>query len=122
MPKHALIKSFGFAFKGLKLALNERNFLLHIISAMLVIIAGLFFRISATEWCVLLLCIGVVMTAELINTAIEKLVDMVSPGFNVTAGQVKDLSAAAVLLFSLISAIIGLLVFYPYIMDSIPEY
>jgi diacylglycerol kinase (ATP) len=117
MPKHSILKSFVFAFKGMAAALKERNFMLHLFSAALVIAAGLYFEVSATEWCVLLICIGTVIMAELFNTAIEKLTDLVSPGFNPLAGEIKDISAAAVLVFSIVAAIAGLIVFVPYIRE-----
>mgnify|MGYP000238689814 FL=1 len=116
MPKHSLYLSFTYAFKGLRLAFRERNFLLHCLSASLVIFLGLWLQVTATEWCILLLCTGLVMTAEIMNTAIEKLVDLVSPGFNIDAGRIKDLSAAAVLWISIVSAIIGLVIFIPYLL------
>jgi len=116
MSKHSIFKSFGFAFKGVRLALKERNFILHLISAVLVMSLGFFFGVTSMEWCLLLLCIGVVLTAELVNTAIEKLVDLVSPQFNIQAGIIKDIAAASVLVFSIVSAIIGLIIFIPYLL------
>jgi diacylglycerol kinase (ATP) len=64
-----------------------------------------------------LICIGVVLSAELLNTAIEKLVDLVSPQFNPKAGEIKDISAAAVFVLAMISAIIGCVIFIPYLSE-----
>jgi diacylglycerol kinase (ATP) len=117
MPKHSIAKSFVFAFKGMASALKERNFILHLVSATLVISAGFYFDVTGPEWCVLLICIGVVVMAELFNTAIEKLTDLVSPDFNPKAGEIKDIAAAAVLVFSIVSAIAGLIIFIPYLRE-----
>jgi diacylglycerol kinase (ATP) len=114
MPKHSIFMSFGFAFQGIAHALKERNFVLHIVSTILVVLLGFLFHVTTAEWCILILCTGVVLTAELVNTAIEKLVNMVSPEFNPRAGEIKDIAAAAVLVFSIASAIIALLIFVPY--------
>ncbi len=114
MSKHSIFRSFEFAFQGLAFAFRERNFVLHILSTSLVVLLGFLFHVTSMEWCILLLCTGVVLTAELVNTAIEKLVDMVSPEFNPKAGEIKDISAAAVLVFSIVSAIIALIIFVPY--------
>lgn len=70
-----------------------------------------FFGITRTEWIVIILCIGVVIAAELFNTAIEKLVDLVSPERHPIAGQVKDIAAGAVLVCAVAAAIIGIIIF-----------
>ena len=85
----------------------------HVVAACVVIILSSFFKISPLEWCVLLLCIGSVISAELINTAIETNVDISSPEFNEKAGHAKDLAAASVLMTCTISVIIGLIIFIP---------
>ena len=85
----------------------------HVVAACVVIILSSFFKISPLEWCVLLLCIGSVISAELINTAIETNVDISAPEYNEKAGLAKDLAAAAVLLTCTISVIIGLIIFFP---------
>ena len=112
---NAFFKSFVYAFKGIKLSLLERNTRIHFFCALLVISAGFFFSISATEWSILLLCMGIVISLEIINTALEQLVNLVSPHYHELAGKVKDLAAGAVLLFSIISAIIGVLIFWKYL-------
>jgi diacylglycerol kinase (ATP) len=113
-----LIKSFRFAIQGFHSALsNQVNLRIHLAVSMGVIIAGFAFRVSATEWCVLLLCMGLVISLELINTAIEKLVDMVSPEWKQQAGQIKDVAASAVLIVSLVALIIGLIIFSNHILN-----
>lgn len=85
------------------------------IAAMAVIIAGIVLGITRTEWIMVVMCIGTVIAAELFNTAIEKLVDLVSPQQHPVAGQVKDIAAGAVLVCAATAAIIGLIVFIPYL-------
>lgn len=112
---NSFLKSFSYAFNGLKISLKQRNMKIHITCAVLVIALGFYFKITTTEWCILLLCIGAVLTLEIINTAIEYLVDLVSPNYNELAGKVKDLAAGAVLIVAIIAAIIGCLVFWKYL-------
>ncbi len=113
--KNTLPASFGFAFKGLKAVWKERNFKLHILSTTTVIILGFICNITAGDWVIILFCIGLVLSLEIVNTAIEHLVDIVSPEFNEKAGKVKDIAAAAVFTASIIVFIIGLIVFIPYL-------
>jgi diacylglycerol kinase len=109
-----VIKSFGWAFNGLKdCILHEKNFRIQYIIALLIVIAGIFFSISALEWMIILICFAVVLSFEIINSAIEKLCDLVSPEFNLTIKKVKDMSASAVLLAAIISFIVGCIIFLP---------
>ena len=82
----------------------------------MVICAGFYFRITTSEWCWLVLCFGMVLSAELFNTAIENLVDMVSPEYHPLAGKVKDVAAGAVVVTAGTSVIIALLIFKKYIL------
>ncbi|HBX50696.1 MAG: diacylglycerol kinase [Bacteroidetes bacterium RIFOXYA12_FULL_35_11] len=108
--------SFSYAFRGILIVFSkEHNAWIHLFAAILVICAGIFFNISAIEWCLIVFAIGLVFIAEMINTAIEKLVDFVSPDFNDKAGIIKDIAAGAVLVAALIAAVIGLLVFWKYV-------
>ncbi|MCX6268647.1 MAG: diacylglycerol kinase family protein [Bacteroidetes bacterium] len=109
-----LFKSFGNAFKGLINVIGtEPNFRIHLVAACLVIATGIVVRLNAIEWCMIIAVIFLVLAMEVINTAIEKLVDFVSPGFHVQAGVVKDISAAAVLLTAVAAVIVGLIIFLP---------
>ena len=111
------LKSFTFAWKGiLTCAGHEQNITFHILAAIVVIAAGFFFGISHIEWMVVMLCIGMVIAAELFNSAIERLVDLVSPQWNKIAGEVKDIAAGAVLVTAIAAAIVGLIVFLPYVL------
>jgi diacylglycerol kinase (ATP) len=108
------IRSFGYAGRGIGLVFgSEPNMKIHLIFAILVIICGFIFSISLLEWMFCLLSFGLVIGAEMINTAIENLVNLVSPDHHVLAGKVKDIAAGAVLICAIISAIIGLLIFVP---------
>jgi diacylglycerol kinase len=95
---------------------KEKHFKIHLLSTLLVLFAGLYFDISHTEWLILLLCIGLILSLETINTAIEYLVNLIEPNQNPKAGIIKDLSAAAVLLSSIISVIIAIMIFGKYIL------
>ncbi len=106
--------SFGNAFTGFGSALKaERNLKIHSIVGTLVIIAGFVFRISPLEWCVILLTITMVVVSELLNTAVEITVDLVTPHMNEAARKAKDISASAVLAAALCSVIVGLIIFLP---------
>ena len=111
------MKSFTFAWKGiLTCAGHEQNITFHLLAAIAVIVAGSIFHITHIEWMVVMLCIGSVIAAELFNSAIERLVDLVSPERNKIAGEVKDIAAGAVLVTAIAAAIVGLIVFLPYIL------
>jgi diacylglycerol kinase len=77
------------------------------------VIAGIFFQISSVEWCIISILIGLVWSAEAINTSIEKLADVVSPGYHPGIKDVKDLAAAGVLILALVAVIVGCIIFIP---------
>ena len=108
------IRSFGYAGRGIKVVFgSEANMKIHIGIAILVVICGFIFSISITEWIECLLCIGLVFGMEMMNTAIENVVDLASPKLHPLAGKAKDIAAGAVLICAIISVIIGLLIFVP---------
>jgi diacylglycerol kinase len=109
------IKSFVVACRGFAVAVKEeRNMKIHLIAALLVILLGFYFSVNQTEWLILLIMIGLVICTELINTAIENLTNLVSPGRQALAGKVKDIAAAAVLFISFISVIVAFIIFAKY--------
>ena len=115
--------SFKFAFKGLNSAVrSEPHMRLHILSAIGVIVAGYIFQVTKLEWCLLAGSIGLVITAEIFNTSIETLTNLVSPKHHPLAGKTKDLAAAAVLIAAITAAIVGLIIFVPYIQDLANSY
>ncbi|MBU5595165.1 diacylglycerol kinase family protein [Amphibacillus sp. MSJ-3] len=103
-----------YAVNGLKYAyINEINIRIHFIIASLVIIFGFIFSVSIMEWVMLLIMIGFVVTAELLNTAVEAMLDYLAPDWHPMAGAIKDLTASAVLVASIIAATVGLIIFLP---------
>jgi diacylglycerol kinase len=108
--------AFGFAFSGLSQAFkSEANLKLHFIISVLVVIVGAYFSITKVEWLIIFLCMALVISIELINSAFEKLCDMVIPEKHPNVEYIKDVSAAAVLVASIISAVIGIAIFWPYV-------
>jgi diacylglycerol kinase len=115
------LQSFGFAAGGLKQAFTgQANFRIHLAAVAVVVSAGLFLGLNGTEWCLLVLAMGLVIALELANTAIELLTDLVSPGYDERAGRVKDIAAAAVLVAAIAAVIIGALIFLPKILNFFP--
>lgn len=115
-----LFKSFKYAYEGLKYAFKyEQNILVHFLATILVIIVGIFFKISMTEWLVLTLIIGLVIATELINTSIEATIDLVTKEVHPLAKVAKDTAAAAVLIFGITALIIGLIIFVPKFIELI---
>lgn len=111
------MRSFKFAWKGIMTcAGHEQNITFHLIVAILVVVAGFVFDITKAEWAAVVICIGMVITAELFNSSIERLVDMVSPQWQKIAGEVKDIAAGAVLVTAVAAAIVGIIVFLPYLL------
>lgn len=112
------IKSFGYAFKGIaSLLKKEHNAWIHCLAIVVVTSLGFYFHITPTEWCIVLLCFGMVLAAEGFNTAIERLVDLISPERHPVAGDVKDVAAGAVLICAIAAAIIGCIIFLPYLLN-----
>lgn len=109
-----LRNSFKYAFEGIVEAYKaEQNLKIHFFIMTLVIIAGFIFKISAMEWMVCLLLFAIVISLELVNTAIETTVDIAMPEINEKAKYAKDIAAGAVLFSAIISVIIGLIIFLP---------
>lgn len=112
--KRSVAKSFGFAFEGLKEAFRkEPNFRVHILLAILAVVLALYLGFSYTEWIILLATIAIVIVSELINTAVESLVDLVSPEIKDEAKVAKDVLAAAVFVSALLAIAVGAFLFLP---------
>jgi len=108
------IRGFGYAFKGISYAAKTQlNFRVHLVATLLAVFMSYALHISANEWQWIILCIALVLAAELFNTAIEFLTDLVSPDYNEIAGHVKDASAGAVLIIALFALITGAIIFLP---------
>lgn len=107
------IRSFGYAFKGIKALFSQPNACIHAFVTAVVLLCGWWLKLAAWEWCVVILCIGGVLMAEAINTALEALCDKVSPERDPLIGRAKDIAAGAVLLFVLAAVSVGLIIYLP---------
>jgi diacylglycerol kinase len=108
------LKSFKYAFNGLRILFKEEhNAQIHFFAAVCAILAGFLFDISMYEWIAIVFAIGLVITMEIANTAIEGISDFVSPKKNDKIKRIKDLAAAGVLVSAITALIIGLIIFMP---------
>ncbi len=108
------IKSFKYALEGLWLELRrETNLKIDILIMIIITILGFVFKISQTEWIICIILFSLVISGELFNTAIERIVDVIMPEKNEKAKAIKDISAGAVLILAIGAAIIGLMIFIP---------
>lgn len=108
------LRCFAYALKGISVLISKQvNFRIHLFAVIAVILGGIILDVSLMEWIILILCMGLVLMLEALNTAIEYTIDLVSPGYHELAGKIKDISAAAVLIAALTSALIGLIIFIP---------
>jgi diacylglycerol kinase len=113
-------QTFVYAFNGILYALKtQRNMRFHALAAIVVIAAGFYFKIAKWEWCAALLCCMLVISLELLNTAIETLADKLHPERDKMIGIVKDVSAGAVFVASILAIIIGGIIFLPRIFELI---
>lgn len=114
--KNPLWKSFGYAFSGIWTGIRkERNMKIHCTALLLVVIAGMIVQLTVTEWCICIILCALVMSLELVNTAVEAVVDLVTEEKKPLAKIAKDTAAGAVLIAAIASVIIGLLIFVPHI-------
>ena len=115
-----LTGSFKYAFDGIIQAYKgEQNLNIHTFIAILVIVFGFFLKIDLVEWFICLILIGLVLMSEFFNTAIEYVVDLASPKIHPLAKAAKDTASAGVLIMSIISAIVGGIIFIPKLIDYI---
>jgi diacylglycerol kinase (ATP) len=114
---HARLRSVKYAFEGLISFFSEQhNAIIHFVMTGVVLAAAIFFQVTKTEAIAIVLAIAFVWTAELFNTAVEKLADMVSEEYHPSIKFIKDVSAAAVLISAIAAFIVGLVVFLPKIL------
>jgi diacylglycerol kinase (ATP) len=114
----SFLKGFGYAFRGIFFVItSERNMKIHLFISVVVVAAAWFFQLNVVEWMVCLLCIAMVLAAEIINTAIENTIDLVSPDYHILARNAKDVAAGAVLVLAIFSAIIGCIIFVPKVIE-----
>ena len=117
--KKRLINSFKFAYEGIIVSLKtEQNLKIHILIMVLVMIFGIILKITKIEWIICIILFGFVISLELVNTAIENTVGLITMEKNSKAKIAKDVSAAAVLVAAVTSAIIGLIIFIPKLLTN----
>ena len=115
--KSSFSESVGHAMDGIQYTVShERNFRIEIFFAIMVTIASFVLKVSILEWCLLVLVIGMVLALEMVNTAMERCVDLVTKDYKELAKIAKDVSAGAVFIMSIFSVILGILIFLPKIM------
>lgn len=114
------IKSFEYAFAGLRVLLREEhNSRIHLAAAVCVVVAGVFFHISPMEWIAVVIVIGMVIASEIINSSLERTADFIKAERDDRKRDIKDLGAAAVLVSAITAAIVGMIVFLPKIISLI---
>jgi undecaprenol kinase len=112
-----VLRSFSFAVQGIAIALKkETNLKIHFTVTFIVIILGFLVSLSLTEWLFILFAIGGVISFELLNTAIERGVDLVTKEYHPLAKQAKDIAAGAVLVYTIVAVLVGMIIFVPKLM------
>lgn len=118
--KNPLIKSFGYAFEGIFAGIKkERNMKIHCVAMLCVMIAGIVVKLSAIKWCICFILFGLILALELVNTALEAVVDLVTDERKPLAKLAKDTAAGAVLIAAIMAAITGCIIFIPEILTYI---
>lgn len=114
------ILSFKYAFEGICAAVREEpNLKFHLLFSLLVLGAAFYFKVSFPDWIILIIMIGLVLAVEMTNTAVEAIVDSFTPDTHPRAKYAKDIAAGAVLIIALVAAIIGVIIFLPYVLPRI---
>ncbi len=109
-----ILNTFTYALNGIAKAFaTQRNMQIHLVALILVICAGFYFDISSYEWIAIVLCSGLVFCAEIMNTAIEEIVNFISPEKHPKAGLIKDLAAGAVLIMAIAAVVVAAIIFVP---------
>ncbi len=115
-----LVKSFTFALKGIYFYITSKgNVRIHLLATVFVVGMGCWLHVSIKQWVLLVLAIGMVHTVEAINTAIEEIVNFISPEQHPSAGKIKDLAAGAVLIIAITAALIGIIIFIPLLVQKL---
>jgi diacylglycerol kinase (ATP) len=108
------LKSVGYAFKGMLILFKtEASIKIQVVIAIVVTIAGFYYNISNTEWIVQIAMIGLVMSIEGVNTAIEYIADFIHPDHHPKIGLIKDIAAGAVFIASVVAVIIAIIIYFP---------
>jgi len=118
-----LNRSFKNAFRGIYIALKEeRNLKIHLLITFLVLILAYYFNIEKLDFIIILTMIVIVISLELMNTAIERTMDLINPSSNEQVGKIKDIAAGSVLITALVAAVVGFIIFIPYIYESLSRW
>ena len=116
------LNSFKYAFEGVIMMIkNEHNSRIHLFAASLAILLGIFLNLNAIEWSLVVIIIGLVFIAELFNSTVERIADMIDLEINVKIKYIKDLAAAGVLISAIISVIVGGIIFIPKLIELIKK-
>ena len=111
---HSLRKSFHNAQRGIFYFFrNEKNGQIQLLASLLVLVAGFYFQLNKSEWIAVILCIGLIISLEMCNSALEKICDLIMPEYHPVIRIIKDVAAGAVLLAAFLSVITGIIVFGP---------
>lgn len=114
------IKSFYYALSGITYAVRtQKNMKIHTLALILVLTAGFWLELSGLEWSMVLIMVGIVIICEMLNTAMEALVDLETQNYHPLAKTAKDVAAGAVLIACILSVIIGLLIFVPKVLNKL---
>jgi diacylglycerol kinase (ATP) len=114
------LKSFTHAFRGITgFFKSEHNAIIHLVATVVVVALGFWLSLSAIEWVMIIVAVGMVFSAEIFNSAIEKLADEITTDFSQSIKKIKDFSAAAVLVTAIAAAIIGLILLLPPLIEKI---
>lgn len=120
--KAPLWKSFRYALEGIAVGIRkERNMKIHCLAVCAVMAAGIWGKLSASEWCICIALCASVIALELVNTAVEAVVDLVTEEKKPLAKTAKDTAAGAVLVMAIGAAAAGLVIFLPRVMDMLPK-
>ena len=112
MPRQ-IVAATRYALRGLRFFLEERNARMLLAGTLVTFAAGFYFRLAALEWCAVILAVAALWVAEGLNSALERLTDLVSPGYHPLAGRAKDIAAGAVLIALVAAVSIGVVIFGP---------
>lgn len=118
--KYKYSETFKFALEGIRVSfINEKNIRFHLFFSVFVIVFGIIFNLTQTEWMFIFFAIAGMIIVEMINTAIERVVDLVTDQYHPLAKQAKDIAAGAVLIYAILSVVIGMIIFIPKILSFI---
>lgn len=118
LKNKSLINSFKYACMGIKSAIkSERNMKIHVLATLIVTALGFILGLDPLEWVACIFSIVIVISSEMLNTAIETIVDLVSPNINPLAKKAKDIAAGSVLVMAIGALLVGLIIFIPKIIN-----